>query len=746
MSTLNTKRGLRKAIHKTGHRIQGGVLRALQAVGGDLVEDIIGDAARIATHSGRRTVRVSDVELANAIANGGRSVPVFKRSNRLRRRARKVRIIRTNAAVAARQLRRARRAVPEDSDEDSEEEMDEDLDQDSIQVSNEDEGSNEGSNEGSGDGSEEEDSKEDSNQDSDEDSDEDSNEDSDEESDEESDEDSDDDDKDQSGGSEGGKVRGAAIVLASLPAKTRGVFKVLAAHQQRKSNDDKFTGQFTGLPFHDFYVESRTKFLTFSEHNFKTLLDELDEHKIIVSSKMGAVDSYCINFNNEQIQRILRDMESTRHIAKDDGSEEDSNEDSNKESDEDSDDDDKDQSGGSEGDNEMSDEVDDEEDIANGNEDHGDEGDESDSEGGDVWTFSVKGEELHKITLDIVKMKYPSGAEYEGPLVNGKSHGDGTATFPGCGKYVGAFENGEQHGQGTYSYENGDKYDGAFENGEKNGQGTFTYALGGKYNGDTHTVMNWQGGGWTYNWRMGGKYDGEWAEGRYNGQGTLTYANGDNYEGNWAVGNPHGHGTFTAGDGGKMLEGEWWKGYFQGVVESDKGVKTDLNPQMNAIVDIENENEMCINGDRSGNYSREQLEKLLPFTYVLQKRAEVIGFVTVLMLDGKEDMETFKACNFTLGTPEGAKAKVMYIANIAVTKAERGKGYGAMLVEHALKQNEHRMVRYTRPEMHSEHIVGKVCRKQGYEYMGHPVCEGTYGDDSEGNPNAYRCILKAPRA
>ena len=114
-----------------------------------------------------------------------------------------------------------------------------------------------------------------------------------------------------------GKVRGAAIVLASLPDKTREVFKLLAERQREDANEDKFTG----LPFHEYYTESRTKFLTSSEDNFKTLLHELDDHKIIVSSKLRGVDSYRINFNDEQIQKIVRDMASTNGVGEDSGEE-----------------------------------------------------------------------------------------------------------------------------------------------------------------------------------------------------------------------------------------------------------------------------------------------------------------------------------------------------------------------------------------------------------------------------------------
>ena len=104
-----------------------------------------------------------------------------------------------------------------------------------------------------------------------------------------------------SAASQAGRVRGAAIVLSSLPQKTRGVFSLLAAKQ---SVDESFSG----LAFHTFFKEARFQFLSSTEDNFRTLLHELQDHKIIELSKSGGVDSYRINFNAEQIAKILRNM------------------------------------------------------------------------------------------------------------------------------------------------------------------------------------------------------------------------------------------------------------------------------------------------------------------------------------------------------------------------------------------------------------------------------------------------------
>ena len=118
------------------------------------------------------------------------------------------------------------------------------------------------------------------------------------------------------------KVHEASTVLARLPDKTRGVFKLLAQYQQEKGD------AFTGLAFDDFHSKCRARFLLgrdygtgdskfkcTSEDRFVMTMRVLMEHNLIVatcaiSDVWLKLARYRINFDNEHIQKILCDMES----------------------------------------------------------------------------------------------------------------------------------------------------------------------------------------------------------------------------------------------------------------------------------------------------------------------------------------------------------------------------------------------------------------------------------------------------
>ena len=88
-----------------------------------------------------------------------------------------------------------------------------------------------------------------------------------------------------------------------------------------------------------------------------------------------------------------------------------------------------------------------------------------------------KGTDYSKWTNCFGKEKMTNGV-YEGQYLNGKFHGQGTATWANGNKYVGGFKNGKEHGQGTLTWSDGEKYVGEFKDGNYHGQGTYTYADG----------------------------------------------------------------------------------------------------------------------------------------------------------------------------------------------------------------------------------------------------------------------------
>jgi len=59
--------------------------------------------------------------------------------------------------------------------------------------------------------------------------------------------------------------------------------------------------------------------------------------------------------------------------------------------------------------------------------------------------------------------------KYVGEFKDGRSHGQGTLTFPNGGKYVGEFKDGGPHGQGTVTSADGEKYVGEWKYAELHG-------------------------------------------------------------------------------------------------------------------------------------------------------------------------------------------------------------------------------------------------------------------------------------
>ena len=106
----------------------------------------------------------------------------------------------------------------------------------------------------------------------------------------------------------------------------------------------------------------------------------------------------------------------------------------------------------------------------------------------------------------VTKIDWQNGDRYEGMLVAGKKHGQGTFIWGDGKRYEGEWANDAINGRGKLIYTNGDRYEGDFSNGEPHGQGVYTLS-----NGDV--------------------YSGAWAQGNKHGQGRLTWVGGDYWEG-----------------------------------------------------------------------------------------------------------------------------------------------------------------------------------------------------------------------
>ena len=174
-----------------------------------------------------------------------------------------------------------------------------------------------------------------------------------------------------------------------------------------------------------------------------------------------------------------------------------------------------------------------------------------------------------------------TNSRYEGQLLNGKMHGQGTYTWASGTRHVGEFHNGKFTGRGTRAWANGNRYEGDWHDNTKHGQGTFTWKNGDRYVGDFRNdkrtgrgTFVWGPGKWkghryeggfvddklhgqgTYTWPDGSRYEGDWRNDKRTGRGTRTWPNGNRYEGDWHDGKMRGRGIYTWANGNRY-EGEF---------------------------------------------------------------------------------------------------------------------------------------------------------------------------------------------
>lgn len=128
---------------------------------------------------------------------------------------------------------------------------------------------------------------------------------------------------------------------------------------------------------------------------------------------------------------------------------------------------------------------------------------------------------------------------YEGDLLKGIRHGNGTYTWSNGACYKGSFMYGLMSGIGEMLFENGNRYKGPFINGIIIGKGEMLFA-----NGD--------------------RYVGYFFNGMPNGEGEITYANGDTYKGGFINGVWNGIGRLTRKDG-TFFEGNFIGGKLLGL-------------------------------------------------------------------------------------------------------------------------------------------------------------------------------------
>ena len=130
---------------------------------------------------------------------------------------------------------------------------------------------------------------------------------------------------------------------------------------------------------------------------------------------------------------------------------------------------------------------------------------------------------------------YNEGDTFNGDLLNGFRHGQGTYTWANGDTYVGPFiQRGYMNGEGIKTYANGDVYKGSIEYGYETGVGTKTFANGDIFTFDMNgEVIKTYANGDVY---TGGSVSPNNISGDPIGEGTKTWANGDVYSGSFAAG------------------------------------------------------------------------------------------------------------------------------------------------------------------------------------------------------------------
>jgi len=83
---------------------------------------------------------------------------------------------------------------------------------------------------------------------------------------------------------------------------------------------------------------------------------------------------------------------------------------------------------------------------------------------------------MDRLQQAVQPVSYPQDGSYNGEIVDGKRHGQGSCDYPSGDSYEGQWKNGVKEGTGTYTWKNGDEYIGEFMNDRRTGDGTFVWA------------------------------------------------------------------------------------------------------------------------------------------------------------------------------------------------------------------------------------------------------------------------------
>lgn len=169
----------------------------------------------------------------------------------------------------------------------------------------------------------------------------------------------------------------------------------------------------------------------------------------------------------------------------------------------------------------------------------------------------------NKVAVKRRRMVYGNGKVYEGPLKEGKPHGQGRLLCDDKFEYYGDWKNGERHGKGLQIWTDSSLYDGEWAADRMHGRGelhaahaAFSYTgcfKNSKFHGDGRYRSSEQ------------IYHGEFRNSGFHGQGTVMYGDGRSYTGQWKHGSWDGHGRYDISI--DVFEiGEWKDGNRNGTI------------------------------------------------------------------------------------------------------------------------------------------------------------------------------------
>ncbi len=162
-----------------------------------------------------------------------------------------------------------------------------------------------------------------------------------------------------------------------------------------------------------------------------------------------------------------------------------------------------------------------------------------------------KGKDQYFCEYEYVIKSFSNGSSYEGTMLGGKFHGDGTFVTSSGMRYEGEWISSKRTGKGKLLNSQGRViYEGDFLDNEFHGVGDYTSDDGRRYSGQ------WAGGkrngeGKVFNKEGKVTYSGGFKDNKYHGLGTIPLKNGGKLVGSWIDHKLNGLAITTMGDGSK---------------------------------------------------------------------------------------------------------------------------------------------------------------------------------------------------